>query len=278
MRCNEVAKAARMILGVATLLGFFVACGSISSDEVGARKLSVFAAVSLSEAFADISKEFERDNPGISVELQLAGSQRLRTQLEHGAQGDLFASADWKQMDLAKSAGMLNGKPVIFATNRLAVIVPNSRPAEILNTMEDLGNPGVKLAMALAEVPAGGYTRQMIAKLENAGTSRNDQLSSRIMANVVTLESSVKGVAAKVVLGEVDAGVVYFTDASAAGVGERVRTIPIPEEVNVVATFPLAPLHEAGEPDLAAEFIDLVLSPTGRRLLKSHGFGLPSSQ
>ena len=130
-------------------------------------KLTVFAAISLSETFAEIAAEFELENPGVSVSLNLAGSQRLRTQLEHGARGDVFASADQKQMDLAEEGGLVDGKPVVFATNRLAVIVPKGGPVGRVADAHDLGDQGIKLSLALPDVPAGRYAREMIYNLEN---------------------------------------------------------------------------------------------------------------
>lgn len=235
--------------------------------------LTVFAAVSLSEAFSEIATEFESANPAVSVDLNLVGSQRLRTQLEHGARGDVFASADQRQMSLAAANGILEGKPVVFATNQLAVIVPNDDSFGRVIQVNDLGKQGIKLALALPDVPAGGYAREMISKLESLETAPDAHLGSKIMANVVTLEPSVRGVAAKVALGEVDAGVVYVTDVSTGYIRDRVRVISIPDGSNVVAAYPIAALREARDPSSAENFIRFVLSSKGQSILRSHGFG-----
>ena len=150
---------------------------------------------------------------------------------------------------------------------------PGSVASERVTSVHDLGNQGIKLALALPDVPAGGYAQEMISNLETGGTTPDGQLVSRIMANVVTLESNVRGVATKVALGEVDAGVVYATDADAKFVRDRVKVIPIPESSNVMAEYPMAALREAGNPRLAVEFIRFVLSSRGQPILESHGFG-----
>lgn len=248
----------------------------VSGGARSTRTLTVFAAISLRGAFDEIAGEFERANPGVSVVQNLEGSQRLRTQLEHGARADVFASADQKQMDLADAGGMLEGPAVSFATNGLAVIVPIGNGP--VTDLKDLGNQGVKLSLASPDVPAGGYARHMIAKL---GTREGDPdprlasppLTSRIMANVVTLETNVSAVATKVALGEVDAGVVYMTDVVAEHVMGRVRVITIPENSNVVAAYPVAALRESNDPRLANDFIRFLLSPVGQSILESHGFG-----
>ncbi len=276
-----------IVLVVSILLlstGCVPASGAANDELSGsAVELTVFAAISLSEAFTEIAKEFEAGNPGVSVNLNLAGSQRLRTQLEHGAHGDVFASADQRQMSLAKASGVLDGKPVIFATNGLVVIVPKepnrvSVLSERVTSVHKLGDEGIKLALALPDVPAGRYSRVMIANLETGETPVGLHLAARIMANVVTLEPSVRGVATKVALGEVDAGVVYSTDAGAKYVRDRVRVIPIPETSNVIAEYPIAALNEARHPRTAEEFILFVLSPKGQSVLGSHGFGPAASR
>ncbi len=272
--------------GLSTAAGFLVtlillwsmACAPASeaansSPTSPAEKLTVFAAISLSEAFGEIAAEFERANAGVSVNLNLAGSQRLRTQLEHGARGDVFASADAEQMNLAMDSRLVDGDPVIFATNELVVIVPKGKTPGRVTSVADLGNPRIKLALALPEAPAGRYAREMISKLDIGNSEPNGQLAARIMANVITLEPNVRAAANKVALGEVDAGVVYATDAKAEFIANRVRVIPIPAAANVSAEYPMAVLRDAVEPRLAGEFVRFVLSSKGQAILESHGFG-----
>ncbi|PKB65415.1 MAG: molybdate ABC transporter substrate-binding protein [SAR202 cluster bacterium Io17-Chloro-G2] len=246
---------------------------SNGADPRPARELTVFAAISLSEAFREIAVAYESEDSGVSVELNLAGSQRLRTQLEHGAPGDVFASADHRQMELARIGGLVDGKPAVFATNRLAVIVPKEDPAGMVTDVYDMGNQGIKIALALPDVPAGRYAQEMISRLENSEVKSDLHLTSRILANVVTLEPNVRGVAAKVALGEVDAGVIYVTGVSTDYIRDRVRVIPIPEQSHVVAAYPIAALREAGDSLLAEDFIRFVLSPKGQLILAGHGFG-----
>jgi molybdate transport system substrate-binding protein len=273
----------RLIFLAASVWGLSMGCGPASGAADGSLagstgELAVFAAVSLSEAFSEIATEFESRNPGVAVNLNLAGSQRLRTQLEHGARADVFASADQKQMNLAKASGVLangipGGKPAVFATNRLVVIVPVGQNNPRVTSIDDLAGKGIKLALALPDVPAGGYAREMISDLGVRETPPDLQLAEKIMANVVTLETNVRSVAAKVALGEVDAGVVYSTGAAADFVRGRVRVIPIPEASNVTAAYLIAALREARNPLLAEGFIFFVLSPKGQSILATHGFG-----
>ena len=247
--------------------------GGLDSTE---KSLVVFAAASLAEAFAEISDAFEREHPEVTIRLNFAGSQRLRTQLEHGAIADVFASADNVQMDRLMESGLLLDQPVTFATNRLVVIVPQSdvinyAPGPVL-TLADIATDGVKLVVALPEVPAGTYARTVIENMD-AEPDSDPAYADRVLANVVSMEPNVRSVAQKVALGEADAGIVYWSDAQVDGVAARVRVLPIPERSNVVASYPVARLQGSAEPELAKAFIDLLRSPQGQNILLEHGFG-----
>jgi molybdate transport system substrate-binding protein len=229
--------------------------------------LTVFAAASLTDAFTEIGKAFEAANPNVTVTFNFAGSQALRTQIEEGAPADVFASANTKEMDTLVGSNLVTqGTPQIFLTNKLIVILPATNPAA-LETLEDLARPGIMLVLAAEEVPVGNYSRQSLDQL-------NDQFGSdfkdRVLANVVSNEDNVKQVVAKVQLGEADAGIVYTSDAIAA---PDLKRIEIPNELNVIAQYPIAPVSKSAKADLAAKFIIYVLSPEGQVILQKWGFG-----
>jgi len=229
--------------------------------------LTVFAAASLTEAFAEIGKGFEAAHPGLKVAFNFGGSQSLRTQLEQGAVADVFAPASEAELDKAVAAGLVNGGSVRpFAANHLVVILPKDNPAKV-EKLEDLARPGLKLVLAAEAVPAGQYTRAALDKMEKQfGSGFKD----KVLANLVSSEDNVKQVVVKVQLGEADAGLVYASDALAA---PELRTIPIPAEYNVTVTYPIVVLAFAPHPDLAAEFVEYVLSAEGQAALMKWGFG-----
>ena len=241
----------------------------------------VFAAASLSNLFPQVATAFQQQHPGVSVKFNFAGSQRLRTQLEHGARADVFASADQDQMELAMESGLLSGEPVPFASNRMVVIVPQGDRLEdpatrtTVRSLEDLANPGVKLVVALPAVPAGKYALEAIQRLGDADNGFPSDYSQRVRANVVSQEPNVRGVVQKVVLNEVDAGVVYQTDARVEHVASKVAAIQIPDWANPSASYPIGVLRDAAEPDLAGAFVEFLRSPEGRLILSGHGFGAP---
>jgi molybdate transport system substrate-binding protein len=235
-----------------------VACeGSASSDDDP--ELIVAAAASLTSAFTQIGADFE-DQTGVAVVLTFGPSDGLATQIVEGSPVDVFASASPTWMDAVDERGPGVARRTDFARNRLAVIVPSDNPASI-DGLDDLATDGVQLVLAAEGVPAGDYARKALA---NAG------ISDAALANVVSNEEDVAGVVTKVLLGEADAGIAYVTDVT-ADVARRISLVEIPEDVNVVATYPIAVIADSGEPDVAREFVEFVLGP-GQGVLADHGF------
>jgi molybdate transport system substrate-binding protein len=240
----------------------FAAPGARASGP--ANELVVFEAASLKDAFARVADRFEKDHPGMKVVHNAAGSQELRTQIEHGARADVFASADRKHMDaLAKQT--LVGVPSIFTCNEPMVVVRSGLSAT-LRTFADLPRAD-RIVIGTPEVPIGAYTLQI---LERAAATFGADFPNRVQSKVASRELNVRQVLAKVVLGEADAGVVYRTDALAAK--GKLGTMTIPRELNVVAEYPIAPLRAAPHPELARAWIDLVRSQVGTAVLGEAGF------
>lgn len=239
-----------------------------SAHDFAGKSVTVFAASSLTEAFEEIGQKFEQET-GAGVTFSFGGSSDLRAQLEQGAPADVFASADLKQMGLAKDAGVVDGDETIFARNRLVVIISKQNRASVV-TLQDLAKPDVKIALADENVPVGEYAQQF---LDNASAEYGSDYKDNVLANVVTNAANVKEVAAAVQLDEVDAGVVYKTDVTAE-IAQDVTTIEIPDELNVIATYPIALTNngQAQTKDAAQAFIDFVLSDARQAILSSHGF------
>jgi molybdate transport system substrate-binding protein len=254
----------------ASLLALLFAAGP-AAEAFAARPAStlrVFAAASLADAFRELADGFEKSHAGASVQLNLAGSQQLASQLEHGAAADVFASADERWMAHVRERGLLAGEASVFARNRLVVIVPRSNPARI-GRLQDLARRGVKLVLGAEAVPVGRYAREMLENLARAEGFERDY-ARRTLANVVSAEENVKSVVGKVQLGEADAGIVYRSDVSPA-LARYVRSFEIPDSANVLASYSIGVLRGAPLPGPAAEFVALVLSPAGQRVLERRG-------
>lgn len=235
------------------------------ADAVLAGEITVFAAASLSDAFAELGAAMENEGDATSIEFSFASSSALRVQIEEGAPADVFASADLVQMELAVDAGIVEA-PAVFARNELVIVVPDGNPAGT-ESVEDLADAGLRVVLANEDVPIGRYAREVVGSLAGGlGTG----FEEAVLANVVSNESDARAVLAKVELGEADAGIVYITDALVAG--EAVEVIEIPDGVNVAAEYPIGVVSDADNPGGASGFIDFVLSDDGQAILREHGF------
>lgn len=231
-----------------------VACGGeASSVNAPDDEVTVFAASSLTDAFTEIGMRFEAEQ-GVSVAFNFLSSSDLASQIEQGAQADVFASADEANMKRVVDSGYGDAEPVVFARNTLEIIVPTGNPAGI-RSLADLEDDGLVISLCNDECPAGAYARTIF-----------DRAGVRVEAD--SLETEVKGVATRVAVGEADAGIVYKTDVEAAG--DDVEGIDIPAEVNVVAEYPIAALKPGSA--AARDFVGYVVSREGRTVLRKHGF------
>jgi molybdate transport system substrate-binding protein len=223
-------------------------------------KLNVFAAASLTESFNDLKTSLATSNPGLSLTMTYAGSQALVTQIEQGAPADVFASADMKNMDKLVAKGMVE-TPKTFARNKLEIAVAPGNPKHI-TSLADTEKAGVTLVLADPSVPAGNYARQAYTK---AGLPAPKPVSN---------ELDVKSALSKVELGEADATVVYVTDVKAAG--NKVEGVSIPDDQNVIATYPIAALKASKNLPAAEAYVNEVVSGSGQQALHARGFLPPS--
>ena len=247
---------------VAAMSLLFAACGSDddAAASTGETELTVSGAASLTDAFGEIGTAFEGEHPGVTVTFNFGPSDGLATQINDGAPVDVFASASPTWMDSVQDDGPGVSKRADFARNRLTIVVPSDNPAGI-EDVGDLAGDDVQLVIAAEGVPAGDYAREIF---ENAG------ISKAAMANVVSNAEDVRSVVTSVASGEADAGIVYVTDVT-ADVADRITQIEIPDDINVIATYPIAVVNDSQETHLAASFVDYVLGP-GQQTLADHGF------
>jgi molybdate transport system substrate-binding protein len=193
----------------------------------------------------------------------------LAHQLAQGAPADLFASADERQMHVATDAGRADPAAIRpFAANRLQVVLPQENRAGIAE-LNDLAIPGIKLVFADAAAPIGRYTQAMLANTA-ASTELSDGFEAAVAKNVVSYEQNVRAVLSKIVLDEADAGIVYQSDAIAAG--GQLQTIDIPDEINVTTLYPIAPILDSDAAMLAQAFIDFIATAEGQAILQDFGF------
>ena len=253
-KAGAVLVALGLAAGLTGCTGGTAARGNSTGGTEGT--LTVFAAASLKSSFTELAGIFEAQNPGTDVTLSFAGSSDLAAQISQGAPADVFASADTRNMDKLRDAGLLDGEPHIFATNTLGIAVPPGNPARV-SSFADLSKAGIRLVTCAEQVPCGA-----------AAAAVADQQGADL--DPVSEENSVTDVLGKVVSGEADAGLVYATDIRSAG--DKVESVPFPEAAGAVNSYPVAAVA-GGNTAAARAFVDLVAGPEGRRVLERAGFG-----
>jgi molybdate transport system substrate-binding protein len=230
---------------------------STSPSAVGGT-ITVFAASSLTAAYTAIGKDFEKAHTGSMIKLSFGGSSTLVAQIQQGAIGDIFASADQPNMQKAVDGGLVAGSPSISAHNRLEIVVGAGNPKHITG-LSDLTHSGLVVLLCAPAVPCGRYAAQALQK-------------ASVTVKPASQETDVKAVVSKVALGEADAGIVYVTDVKAAGAG--VQGVEIPLSLNVVADYPVAILKDSQNAPLAKAFVSYLLG-AGQPTLARYGFTGP---
>ena len=258
----------------AVLVGAGVAmtggCGDTGDSAPGAasgapgkagQTVVVFAAASLTETFTTLGKAFEAARPGVTVRFNFGGSSALAQQITQGAPADVFAAASPATMKTITDANLAAGQPRTFVRNRLEIAVPPDNPGKVTG-LADLAKPDLKVVLCAEQVPCGAAAKKA---LDAAGLD----------VTPVSQEQDVKAALTKVQLGEADAALVYRTDVKAAA--GKVTGIDFPESAKAVNDYPIAALAEAPQPDLARQFVQLVLSDQGKAAFTQAGFESPGT-
>ncbi|MBX6766525.1 MAG: molybdate ABC transporter substrate-binding protein [Actinomadura rubrobrunea] len=240
-------------------------CGDVEDGDAsagaerGGKTLTVFAAASLTETFTSLGKAFEAAHPGVTVRFSFGGSSTLAQQIVQGAPADVFAAANTATMKTVADRGAASGRPQIFARNRLVIAVAKDAAGKVAS-LRDLAGRDLKVVLCAEQVPCGDAADKAL----RAGGVRVEPVSR---------EKDVKAVLTKVRMGEADAGLVYRTDVRAAS--GQVTGVEFPESAKAVNDYPIAALADAPRPELAREFVQLVLSGQGRAVLTQAGFEAP---
>jgi len=219
-------------------------------------QLVVFAATSLTDAFAKIGAQFEKANPGVTVKFNYDGSSTLATQITQGAPADVFASAAPANMSTVTDGGDATGTPQVFTSNTAEIMVEKGNPLHI-ESVKDLADDKIKVAVCAPEVPCGALAQEVF---KNAG----------VTVKPVSEETNVGGVVTKVTLGEVDAGVVYVTDVKENE--SKASGVTVPADQNSITDYSIVQVKGAPNVTAAKAFISYVLGPNGQKVLASFGF------
>jgi molybdate transport system substrate-binding protein len=248
--------------------GSAAATGSSNTPAAIPVTLNIFAAASLTKSFNLIESNYTKLHPNVTFKADYDSSAVLEQQIANGAPADIFASADSANMQKATAAGLVASSQ-IFARNRLVVILPASNPGHI-STLKDLANSGVKIDIAAATVPVGKYTIQVLANMAKS-PDYGPVYAAEVTKNVVSKEENDAAIVQKVQLGEADAGIVYVSDINPATASHFV-SITIPDDLNVIANYPIAALKNSAHSSDAQAFVQYVLSSAGQAVLKQYNF------
>jgi molybdate transport system substrate-binding protein len=243
-------------VAVAATVAFVIAAQPATAKPKLSGEITVFAASSLKESFGAIKKDFEKKNPDVTVKFNFDASSNLAAQIQQGAPADVFASADEANLRKTIDSGDVVGPPLVFAKNRLEIAVEEDNPKRI-KSLADLAKPDVVLVLCADQVPCGKYAADAFAK---AG----------VEVRPASEEENAKATLAKVSLGEADAAVVYVTDVRAEK--GNVSGVKIPDEDNVVATYPTGVVKDGQNLSAAKAWTLFLESAKARKTLEKFGF------
>lgn len=251
------------MLIVVLALWLLTACDSEKAEKMSPKTIRVFAASSMTNAMADIEEAFEADHPDLDIQVNLAGSKTLRSQIENGAEADLFISANTKHYQaLDKQGLMYEGRALL--ENKLILVVYQGADVEV-KSLDDLAKP-CQIVIAQEGVPVGNYAREVIKKY---GNDKGPDYEKMVFSNVVSQESNVRQVLMKVAMGEGDAALVYKTDVT-ENVKDSLDVIEIPQAYNVIGTYYMGIIDQAA--DETKTLYDFIASQEGAEILDKYGF------
>ncbi len=251
--------AATVSIGFAT--GGACANNSVKTPELNGT-ITVSAAASLTDSFAELAKQFSMVNRNVNVRFNFGPSSSLVTQIQAGAPADIMASADTSNIEKLVISGHVVGRdfPKVFARNEMAIAVKPGNPLNI-NTVSDLAKAKFVALCGIA-IPCGIYAASVFAR---AGLT--------IAESKVTRGVDARATLSAVATGDADAAVVYYTDVLAAS--KAVTGITIPPAQNVNTVYGIAPIRGSKNREIADAFIAFALSATGQQILQSFGFKKP---
>ena len=252
-----------LLLFVVALL--FLAGGGLMFGHPAQTELTVSAAISLKDALDEAKQIYTKEHPDVAIAINYGASGTLQLQIEQGAPVDVFLSAAPKQMDALDSKGLLlAGTRKDLLQNEVVLVVPKDSKLG-LKSFQDLTRADVK-QVALGEpttVPAGQYARETLTSLGIYGAVKAKAILAKDVRQVLTYVET----------GNVDAGIVYATDAASSSKVTVVATAPAKSHAPVI--YPGAVIKASKSPEAAKAFLDFLAGPQGVAVFQKYGFRTP---
>lgn len=264
----------KMLLILSVLALFITVCGSAFAAP---KELSVFAAASMTESMNKIATLYNKVNPDVKIVYNFDSSGTLKTQIQHGAECDIFISAGQKQMNqmdikadpkenTEKLDFVLDGTRFNIVANKVVMIVPKGVNPKKINDFKDVVTDKVGLiALGNSDVPVGQYSQEIYTNL-----GLWDQLNQQ---KKITFASNVKEVLAQTAAGAVDCGIVYSTDAATSAGVEVVAEAPASSHKDI--TYPAAILKRTKDEKAAKDFVAFLKGPEASAVFTEIGFAIP---
>ena len=227
--------------------------------------LKIYAASSLMNVLNELTENYENNSPH-TILISFAGSSTLRQQIEYGANPDIFISADQIQFQKAQDLNLLDKQVYKLADNKLAIITNNPD----IKTLNDIIQNNISIAVGMNEVPIGNYTNQLLNNI-NKEIQYVNNYSDLFNKNVVSKERNVKMVVSKVLLKEIDVGVVYQTDFEAV-INNQMYKINMHENINIITSIYAGILEQSLNRSFSNEFLDYISSNDTKHIWLKHGF------
>lgn len=251
------------------IMSLLLAGCSIAGAGQQRSEIRVFAAASLAESFTELAKEFEKKEGGhAKIILNFAGSQTLKTSIEAGTKADIFASANRSNMEELKKKGLVD-EDKVFVKNKL-VLVKNRKSKYTVGSLADLTAEGLKIAVGDKRVPVGSYWEKALDK-----ALKDEVIDGTVLAgiekNIKTRELNVKDVVSKVLVNEVDAGVVYRTDVNEEN-SKKLEFVELPLFEKFIADYPIAILKDSKGHPAVKKFYEYILSDRGKEVFARNKF------
>jgi molybdate transport system substrate-binding protein len=246
-----------------SVIGCLIALFAMGNVNAQSAEITVSAAISLKEAFQEMGKLYESENAGMKVSFNFGASGELAKQIEGGAPVDIFASAAPKDMDqLLQKGFVISSSKADFAKNSVVLIQPASSKIEI-KKFEDLMKPEIKKVSIgnPQTVPAGRYAQEVLTHFKLW-----DGVKDRLI-----FAENVRQVLDYVARNEVDAGIVYLTDAKFKEKEVRIIATAPPESHKPVI-YPIGIVKDSKNETSAKAFVSLILSEDGGKILRKYGF------
>ncbi|GGC78387.1 molybdate-binding protein [Tersicoccus solisilvae] len=248
--------AALLLTACAATTGGTGPAGSGTGQSTGQQTITVFAAASLTDVGPQLADAYRASHPGVEVRFNLAGSQALVSQLIAGADADVLLTADQESLQPLTGTDILAGDPTVVAVNHLVLAVD---PSAGITSLADLERDGVRTAICAADVPCGRVSREVLSK-------------EKVTPSATTEEENVRGALTKLTSGQVQAALVYRTDATSAG--DKVRVIDLPDAGG--NPYPVALTKDGAARPAAAEFEAWLTGPEARAVFARAGFDASS--